>query len=286
MYTHNVDQNIMIARRRIVAILVFVVATALLLLAAHLLGGHVALLNNVKPFGKFAFIALACLLLWAVRLFLGLWQLTAKEILSTNPEPPILLLRSFSDDRMSALPLERGVSGVLVNEWNATFSSFEQVVAKSLESFGPVIAIGRPGEMAHPPGAGRLYIGHSDWKENVESLLKTCRVVVMIVGEITENNGLSWEANQLFNGHWRDKVLFLFPPVPNVKDVDSVLRTRWEAYRKLQRGRVGKYVNGALLACFRPPNTCQCSNVSPSRSVNAYRLALEHEMRKRCAVRS
>ena len=67
-----------------------------------------------------------------------------------------------------------------------------------LSAYGPVIAIGRPGETRTAAGAARTWVDHGKWQERVEELLHDSQFVVMIVGEIKGKDGLSCRL-----AHWR-----------------------------------------------------------------------------------
>ncbi len=65
----------------------------------------------------------------------------------------------------------------------------ERALVESLSSFGPVIAIGRPGESLQTLGAARVYVG-DDWQEQIRQWIEIIAVVVMRIGE---SEGLRWE---------------------------------------------------------------------------------------------
>jgi hypothetical protein len=87
----------------------------------------------------------------------------ADDVLERDKRPPILYLRSFEDD-------------------TSLYPDHERDLVAALAPFGPVIAIGRPGEFLQTLGAARAYCG-DDWKEQVRHWIDTCALVVIRIGE-------------------------------------------------------------------------------------------------------
>jgi hypothetical protein len=86
---------------------------------------------------------------------------------------PIRLLRMFFD---------RGVE------------TAEESIVSYFESHGPVIAIGRPGELLSTPGARRMYLDDATWQETILAEFKKAQAVVMIPGA---SEGVRWELTQV-----------------------------------------------------------------------------------------
>jgi hypothetical protein len=78
-----------------------------------------------------------------------------------------------------------------------------------LNDYGPVIAIGRPGEWAPPLGAARKYVT-DDWQGEVLDLINKCQLIVVILGK---TNGLAWEIQQLIRLGVLKKLILVIPPV-------------------------------------------------------------------------
>jgi hypothetical protein len=126
----------------------------------------------------------------------------AQDQLREDARPPIILLRSFQDDEL------------LFERWHVAFLlqpevSFEEVLAPVCANYGPVIAIGRPGEQAPPAGFGRYWVPDVAWRDKVVGLLEECYKVVVIAGE---THGLAWEVSQLFALGIPEKVILVIPP--------------------------------------------------------------------------
>ena len=90
--------------------------------------------------------------------------------------PLVLFLRSFQEDATTDVtPLA---------------TRHEEMLVSVLQEFGEVVAIGRPGEKAPPPGAKRIYADNRTWKEKVKGLMLAAQVVVI---QADTSKGLLWE---------------------------------------------------------------------------------------------
>jgi hypothetical protein len=122
----------------------------------------------------------------------------ARTLLEVDPRPPILLLRSFADD-------EVGVTTESVHD----DKTFEEVIAHEMNSWGPVVAIGRPGEHVPVAGAAREYVSDHEWQQRVEDLSRLSQAILMLGGSTA---GLVWELQRLRHKELFHQVLLLFPP--------------------------------------------------------------------------
>ena len=109
---------------------------------------------------------------WAKRL-----RASALSDLQTNDKPPILYLRSFSEDLDN-------------NENRLIQSTYEEDLAVALSSIGPLVAIGQPGDEVSPLGATRIYVSDDDWQEKVQRLMEISQLVVIHAGT---TDALMWE---------------------------------------------------------------------------------------------
>ncbi|WP_331769180.1 hypothetical protein OG948_35875 (plasmid) [Embleya sp. NBC_00888] len=108
----------------------------------------------------------------------------AARALLVDGREPVLYLRSFADDPISA----RVDDGVALN-----IHSRDEQLAGALGAFGPVIAVGRPGEPLPLLGAARFYLPLDDWKPVILRLMELSRLIVLRVGL---GEGLWWEVDQ------------------------------------------------------------------------------------------
>jgi hypothetical protein len=189
-----------------------------------------------------------------------LWRHSATELLANDARPPILILRSFSDDDLPVAARFRGNSTL---SWTSSANlTLEELLAEVLGAYGPVIAIGRPGEKVPPLGAGRMYVTHQEWRQRVDDLLARCQVVVMIIGEIKGEDGVAWEFRRLLEVQPLKKVLLVFPPLP-----EEILEARWVEYMRLGGDRMPPYKPGVFFAEFDGKGDCKLW--PPAREGNA-----------------
>ncbi len=120
----------------------------------------------------------------------------------TDPRPPVLYLRSFDDDAVTAAP----VSADLPLSYRR-YSEEEQLVM-TLGRLGPVVAIGRPGEELPEVGAARFYVGDDAWQATVAELMAASRLVVLRAGTTP---GLHWEMERAVGTLRPEQILFLVP---------------------------------------------------------------------------
>jgi hypothetical protein len=108
---------------------------------------------------------------------------------------PILYLRSFLDDEVSA---KREVA--LLTE--------EEELNKAFEEIGPMVAIGRPGEVLPEVGAARAYFSNADWQAAVHHYMEISRLVVLRAGL---SKGLIWEIENSVQRLNPSKLILLIP---------------------------------------------------------------------------
>jgi hypothetical protein len=166
-----------------------------------MISGTAAFSGNVIP-EDWIWIALTGLVIWLpsfvihwrlrVRRDLELRRLEASQpqpapVIVTRDQPvetasaaaPVLYLRSFDDDQRSSR-----TKGNLTEE---------ELLVHLMGHFGPVMAVGRPGEAIRPVGAQRVYLRDADWQQVVEDLIRRARLVVMRTGR---TSGLQWELSR------------------------------------------------------------------------------------------
>lgn len=150
---------------------------------------------------------------------------TAAMARAADRRPPVLLLRSFADDRIAV------AASLLAAD------TFEEVVEACLARYGPVIAVGEPGEEAPPTGASRTYLPHESWRQTVARLIGEARLVVLIAGT---SSGFGWELREVVRRDVLDKTLILFPPA-KLWDIDR----RW----RLVAAGLAERIAGPALGC-------------------------------------
>jgi hypothetical protein len=148
-------------------------------------------------------------------------QLSADELMTTDRRRPVLLLRSFGDEQMSVA--ERPTWGQA-----ASLARMEESIADQLRRFGPLIAIGKPGEVLPELGASRNYYSDEEWRAAALGLMQDALLIVVIAG-ITA--GLRWELEAIARIGHQAKLLILMPQPQR--------RRRWETLIEEMRGVPG-----------------------------------------------
>lgn len=170
----------------------------------------------------------------------SLSQRSAVQATAGDVRKPLLYLRSFSVDGKTTLqPYRRvadvlGVAGIIrptaLNRglWSLPFrllrkvqpapllraifakptDTTEQSLANFFESFGPVVAIGRPGERIAALGAYRDYVPDDKWQAKVLNYLQDAQAVLI---QPSTSDGMAWELETVFRGFPHHKILFVFP---------------------------------------------------------------------------
>jgi hypothetical protein len=143
-----------------------------------------------------------------------------KAVLHADDRRPILYLRSFEDD---AVKLRSIVSArVPFLELFSVRGSdpFEETLAWELSTYGPVIAIARPGGSIASLGAAREFLSDATWKDEVADRMAAASAIILTIGQ---TEGLGWEVRRVVEGGYLAKTTFIFPPV-----VLEALTRRWE----------------------------------------------------------
>jgi hypothetical protein len=96
--------------------------------------------------------------------------LLGEEVVGRDTRPPIVYLRSFSDE--------------------VAIAREEEILATIFGEAGPFVAIGRPGDPLPPLGASRFYVADANWQGFVASLLGKASLVLVLAGRTP---GLVWE---------------------------------------------------------------------------------------------
>jgi hypothetical protein len=139
---------------------------------------------------------------------------------------PILFLRSFDDDGsttfqpcglvadLAGLRSELGArvdgspgrvrAGELMLAFNPITlvrmavgygsATAEESITRFFESYGPVVAIGKPGEKLATSGAARMYVDDASWQDAILEEMRRAQIVVIQPG-LTE--GVAWELTQV-----------------------------------------------------------------------------------------
>ncbi|MFD9704447.1 hypothetical protein [Lentzea sp. NPDC059081] len=142
---------------------------------------------------------------------------TAAQTLSSDWRKPVLYLRGFDDDRTAAVVDD--LPGALPSGLLTIHSREEQLVS-ALGAFGPVVAVGQPGERLPHLGAARFYLPGGDWQDGVLALMDMAQLIVIRLGA---GEGLWWEVEQARAGQPPGKLMLLVPGKYDIGRLDALL---------------------------------------------------------------
>ena len=154
-----------------------------------------------------------------------LLRLRDSQVHVTSSAEHVLCLRSFREDYNPAVSL----SGV----------RRELYLTDVLRDVGPVLAVGKPGEVHHPLGAQRIYFKNEEWHDKVFELINSARLIVL-AADITD--GLYWEIGQVVNHVPPERLIValpygraLFGPIEGRKN-RKVRAEVYERFREMTEG--------------------------------------------------
>jgi hypothetical protein len=133
------------------------------------------------------FLASATLLLIRAR---RLEAFDARALRTLDSRPPVLLLRSFVDDgvRLEGSRVRSNLGWMALA--SARGLTLEHFLSGALLPFGPLIALGEPGEELPPLGAARSYFEKLTWQDAVLDMMRDACLVLVVVNDTPS---LIWE---------------------------------------------------------------------------------------------
>jgi hypothetical protein len=143
-------------------------------------------------------------------------QLTAAEAQQHDRRPPVLLLRSFVDDRVTFSSMDQTTMSELVSEY--------------FNGIGPVIAIQDPRTVAPTLGPYATRVDSSHWPQHVKDLIGRAAIVLVFVGRTP---GIGAELAMLAEQAALNRTCLLFAPVTPNESLD-----RWEFLNGFVQERV------------------------------------------------
>jgi hypothetical protein len=123
-----------------------------------------------------------------------------------DDHPGVLYLRAFATDG-TASPSDAGLAMLSPAIVGGLLTAEEQL-REVMEPFGEMVAVGKPDESLPTPGAARLYVPDTEWKDVVARRMSAARIVVI---RADRSAGVLWElerATQLLEPR-RLLILFL-----------------------------------------------------------------------------
>jgi len=134
---------------------------------------------------------------------------SADDLVTKDPRPPVIYLRSFLDDPIASneeTQWQGGGAGAAAVPYPGPTE--EQQLANIMNQIGPFIAIGNPAEELPELGAARTYISGAEWKDRVLAWMLRARLVVLRAGT---TEGFWWEAETVAKNVKPERIIFLLP---------------------------------------------------------------------------
>src|SRR5262249_14819268 len=86
----------------------------------------------------------------------------------------------------------------------------DHILVQQFSRFGPIVAIGRPGERDMPFGAARIYVADDVWQAKVMELAQSGRAIVLVADA---TSGVAWEIQSMMSDPaLAVKTVFITPP--------------------------------------------------------------------------
>lgn len=138
----------------------------------------------------------------------------AEDAVVSDPRPPVLFLRSFSQDEEYTVSQPFGLRGwlfFLPSNWGArSFISFEEFISAAIQrDVGPMVALGNPSEYLPSIGAAKSYQDSLTWQAAIAQFVMQARCICVLEGI---SPGVAWELEYLRHHAEPIKILFLTHP--------------------------------------------------------------------------
>jgi hypothetical protein len=175
--------------------------------------GAVLLVAKASRFGPFVTLGLGAVLIAAGHLaFAAAKRLASREVWrpesGADTRAPILFLRSFDDDQFDFKRPVWDVRGRWFDLWSFRSNADEALIDEAAQ-YGPVVALGRPGETRAPFGALRHYATDEEWQSVIIDATRRAQAIVIVAGD---SQGVLWEYDLLKREGLIDRTLLLFRP--------------------------------------------------------------------------
>jgi hypothetical protein len=129
-------------------------------------------------------------------------QPSAEQLLGSDTRAPVLWLRSFADDDLVLRDWDPGLQGT-------SDRTLEDVLTSDMWTYGPVVAVGAPGEKLPRLGASRGYFDDTKWHEAVAHWMAQACVIVLVIGK---SKWIVWELENAIKHRYLSKLILVFPP--------------------------------------------------------------------------
>ena len=179
------------------------------------------------------------------------------ELLEADERAPILFLRAFKDDQVRLGDVKLTLLG-RAGRWLEVFANLDRLLLDEATAYGPVVAIGNPGDTFPPYGAARGYFDDKTWQAAVADLARRARAIVVCVDR---TEGVWWEVAHIAKLGYLPKTLFLVHPkygappdnAALAADIARELRLA-DGFPHLQAATSGAVRAPGLLGLFADPD--------------------------------
>lgn len=197
------------------------------------------------------------------------FQISADSLLAVDKRPPILFLRSFTDDER----VQYGNSQTALLDF-----SLETRLANHFSHFGPFIAIGSPQDTVPQPGAARVLLSDSEWQSRVLGWMESANLIVMYCGT---TKWVNWELQRVIERGRSTSLILMIPEIKGWKaskrreDIAKRVQQLREAFRNTEwNEEIAEYNDfGTTRAMLFRADGSMVMIRSRSRSRDSYHLA-------------
>jgi hypothetical protein len=161
----------------------------------------------------------------------NLSRMIAAELRSIDKRPPVLYLRSFDDDKTKVRTVTSGRKPFIDMLAPRFYDKFDEIIDWSFSTYGPVIAVGRPGSALRTLGPALERLPEKEWQRGVSDRIRGAGIIVATIGK---GEGFGWEIDEIVRQGAIGRTIFVFPP-GKLEDV----RERWASVAETLSKRLG-----------------------------------------------
>lgn len=206
---------------------------------------------------------------------------TAAEAMSRNKvDKPILFLRAFENDQVEVMPRVRSPLRWLLGRTRPQHF-LDHMLVEEFASFGPTVALGRPGKPAPSFGVWRTFMPNAtpaQWQAEVIRLATNGHAIVMVVDD---SQGVAWEIGYIARAQLTSKTIFTAPPHFCTPAANRALWQRVHAQTGIQAFDLAANSAAPVLAVFFPANGEPAIATATTFTASAYLAALRWFFRDR-----
>lgn len=144
------------------------------------------------------------------------FQPAFQSVMTADARPPVLFLRSFSDDeKLQYQSADRALFDF----------SLESRLADHFTAIGPFIAVGEPKDKSPHLGAARVALSNDAWQGSVLDWIGSSKLVLIMAGA---THWIGWEMGKVLEMGAAQRAIVLFPQT----------RRQWRPFRKKKRRKI------------------------------------------------